>query len=143
MKFTRSAFGLIFLTVILGSMIIALNANNAKPKPITPAPLTAAQIANDAKGNAFCKINCVVNKKNKPKRCLVSKGKLVKCKRCTGKPSNKDKKMAPVCAMVCNANLSANSPCDFYGYNNNKKKKFDVKLLKKYGMVIMRRLGSE
>ena len=144
MKFTRSALSLIFVTVILGSMIIALNAIEAKPKAaITPHAMTAAQKANDAKGNAFCKLNCMVNLKNKAKRCLIGKGKLVKCKRCTGKPTNKDKKMAVICEMVCNANLIGKAPCEFYGYSRNKKKTYDAKALAKYGMKLMRRQGSE
>ena len=111
----------------------------AKPavKPIVPAALDPAQLANDAKGKAFCSLNCTIDNKRTHKRCLVGT-KLVKCKRCTGKPTNKDKKMSGVCAMVCNANMPA-SPCDFYGYSNNKKKIFNAGLLKKYGLSILRR----
>jgi len=106
-------------------------------KPIVPAALDPAQLANDAKGKAFCSLNCTIDNKKTHKRCLVGT-KLVKCKRCTGKPTNKDKKMSAVCAMVCNANMPA-SPCDFYGYSNNKKKIFNAGLLKKYGLSILRR----
>ena len=136
MKFTRSAFSLILSIVIIGSMISALNSA-LPPKPITPAKQDPAQKANDAIGKAFCATNCMINKKALSKRCLVGK-KLVRCKRCTGKPTNKDTKMGKVCEMICNANLPA-SPCDFYGYINNKKKKFDLGLLKKYKIQLLRR----
>merc|ERR1711957_182500 len=111
----------------------------AKPasKPITPMPLNPAQAANDIKGKAFCAANCMINHAKVAKKCLVGT-KLVKCKRCMGKPTNKDPNMGKVCATVCNANLPA-SPCEFYGYSNNVKKVFDAALLKKYGLAILRK----
>merc|ERR1712222_69452 len=82
------------------------------------APLSPAAKAAVAKGKAFC----------------LDNGKLVPCRRCTAK-SGKDANHKKVCELVCNANMPA-SPCDFYGYVNNKKKTHDVLLLNKYGLRI-------
>jgi len=103
-----------------------------------PNPPNPEQAAAEIKGKAFCAANCMINHAGKKKRCLVGKS-LTPCKRCTGKPTNKDPAMKSVCEMVCNANLPA-SPCDFYGYLNNKKKIFNAGVLKKFGLSILRRL---
>ena len=103
-----------------------------------PNPPNPEQAAAEIKGKAFCSANCVINHAGKKKRCLVGKS-LTPCKRCTSKPTNMDPAMKSVCEMVCNANLPA-SPCDFYGYLNNKKKIFNAGVLKKFGLSILRRL---
>merc|ERR1712032_70603 len=100
------------------------------------APLSPAAKAAVAKGKAFCQDNCQINYRAIQKRCLDN-GKLVPCRRCTAK-SGKDANHKKVCELVCNANMPA-SPCDFYGYVNNKKKTHDVLLLNKYGLRIVRR----
>ena len=106
-------------------------------KPIIPAPMNLAQVDAYAKGKAFCLGNCVINHAKKNKRCLVG-SKLVPCKRCTGKPGSSDQNMKKVCESICNANLP-NSPCDFYGYLNNKKKVYNAAILGKYGLSILKR----
>merc|ERR1712166_1417565 len=109
----------------------------AGAKPIIPAPLDPKQAAAAAKGTKFCAANCVIDHSKVQKKCLVG-SKLTPCKRCTGKPTNKDAGMKGVCEIVCNANLPA-SPCDFYGYLNNQKKKTNLTLLAKYGLSILRK----
>jgi len=101
------------------------------------APLSPAAQAANAKGKAFCAANCMINPIAPEKKCLDN-GKLVPCKRCTGKPTNADPTMKTVCETVCNGNLPM-SPCDFYGYVNNKKKTINIALLAKFGLQILRR----
>jgi len=100
------------------------------------APLSPAAMAANAKGKAFCAMNCMINPISVEKKCLDG-GKLTPCKRCTGKPGmDADKKS--VCELVCNGNLPM-SPCDFYGYVNNKKKGVNLAILSKFGLKIVRR----
>merc|ERR1712222_111182 len=106
-------------------------------KPIEPSKLNPAQQAAVVKGKAFCSANCMIDNSKIQKRCLVGT-KLLPCKRCTAKPTNKDAGMKAVCETVCNANLPA-APCDFYGYLNNQKKKANTALLAKYGLSILRK----
>merc|ERR1712032_1265219 len=101
------------------------------------APLSPAAQAANAKGKAFCAANCMINPIAPEKKCLDN-GKLVPCKRCTGKPTNADPTMKTVCETVCNGNLPM-SPCDFCGYVNNKKKTINIALLAKFGLQILRR----
>lgn len=108
-----------------------------QPKPIEPKKLDPAQQAAVDKGKIFCSTNCVIDNSKIQKKCLVGT-KLVGCKRCTAKPGNKDAGMKTVCETVCNANVPA-SPCDFYGYLNNQKKKANTALLAKYGLSILRK----
>jgi len=100
------------------------------------APLSPAAIAANARGKAFCSANCVINPAQNEKKCLDN-GKLIPCKRCTARPG-KDLQTKQVCELVCNGNLPM-SPCDFYGYLNNKKKTVNIALLSKFGLTIVRR----
>ena len=100
------------------------------------APLSAAAQAANAKGKAFCAANCRINPAAQEKKCLDG-GKLVPCKRCTGNMMA-DASKKSVCELVCNGNLPM-SPCDFYGYVNNKKKGVNLTLLSKFGLTIVRR----
>ena len=100
------------------------------------APLSPAAQAANAKGKAFCSANCMINPMAAEKKCLDA-GKLIPCKRCTGRPGM-DASKKSVCELVCNGNLPA-SPCDFYGYVNNKKKGVNLTLLSKFGLTIVRR----
>jgi len=104
---------------------------------ITSAPLDPAQQAANAKGKAFCSANCVINPAAKTKKCLDN-GKLIPCKRCSNNPMKADPSVRQVCQLVCNAHLP-NAPCDFYGYLNNKKKQYNVALLAKFGLSILRK----
>jgi hypothetical protein len=104
---------------------------------VTSAPLTPAQIANNAKGKLFCNTNCDLNPAVRVKSCVEPSG-LVPCKRCTNKPQKTDPAIKQVCELVCNAHIP-NSPCDFYGYLNNKKKAYNIALLARFGLKILRR----
>ena len=100
------------------------------------APLSPAAQAANAKGKAFCAANCRINPAAQEKKCLDG-GRLVPCKRCTGN-AMADASKKSVCELVCNGNLPM-SPCDFYGYVNNKKKGVNLTLLSKFGLTIVRR----
>jgi hypothetical protein len=118
-------------------LISAVPGLAKKQKVPMSAPLTPAAIAANAKGQVFCSTNCAINHRVKHKRCL-DKGQLIPCKRCTNKPELVDPSIKTVCQLVCNGNLP-NSPCDFYGYMNNKKKNYNAAVLKKFGLTILRR----
>merc|ERR1712032_1084478 len=80
-----------------------------------------------------------LNPAARQKRCLEHNGQLVPCKRCTNNPAKKDVKVKQTCQLVCNAPTSGATPCDFYGYLNNNKKKHSRALLAKFGLVILRK----
>jgi len=104
---------------------------------MTQAPLNPDQIAANAKGKAFCINNCDINPAARLKSCVEPSG-LIPCKRCTNKPTKTDPSLKQVCELVCNAHIP-NRPCDFYGYLNNKKKAYNVALLAKFGLKILRK----
>ena len=115
-----------------------VNPNDKEIVPI-PAPVNPPQLSADAKGKAFCVSNCVVDHAQKNSKCLVGK-EFVLCKRCTTKPDISDQSKKKVCKLVCSGSILPNSPCDFYGYLNNKKKQGNPALLAKYGLSILRKM---
>ena len=89
-------------------------------------------------GGTFCSNNCAYNLLSEKKKC-IDNGRLRKCRRCTSKnPPNPDPRIQEICSLVCNS-FSVTSPCDFYGYLNNVKKKHDVELLKAFGLSILKK----
>ena len=88
----------------------------------------------------FCKNNCVVNFNQKSKKCYDDGMK--KCFSCKTNPASAQFKNNPdanlICRIACN-NLKDKNTCDYYGYNNNKKKLLRNDLLSKLGLKAFRK----
>jgi hypothetical protein len=110
--------------------------NPVKPGAVNPAMPALNQDA-IAKGKQFCETNCVFDPLKRERRCLENE-KLVPCRRCTSKPGNLDNDIKTVCNIVCNSQL-ASTPCDFYGYINDRKKRIPDSIFAKFGLEVIRR----